>query len=120
MSDFSSITDAELLEHAEHGFEYLGELDAEIGSEVAMFGDSWPGSARSYGEGRYELLAVENEIHRRGLRAPNPIPAANHHAGEVLYHAGYPTGALYPEDYQRPVALADKLRTKVVENDIPF
>lgn len=71
MNDLTTLTDADLLEAADHAEEYYGEVSSQNASERAMFGDSGPGSAASERRAYQSVAAYRNEIARRWPKPAN-------------------------------------------------
>lgn len=69
--DFSTFTDDDLAEYLDGMGEVYGETYAQYRSEIAMFGDAWPGSALEVAAMRRDLEAAEAEWTRRH---PTPPP----------------------------------------------
>jgi hypothetical protein len=117
MADFSEYSDSEIIEHIDMGCEYLGEMEAEVGSEVARYGDGPPGSALQIASARESLAAGLAEAQRRGLPGIHPLPFPCQEIASILRFVDY-----NPEPFPGAgLAPAVHVTSRApVEDDIPF
>jgi hypothetical protein len=119
MADFSDFNNDDLMGHIDEGYEYLGEMEAEIGSEVARFGDGPPGSALQVASIRESLAAALAEGSRRGLEV-HPLPFPCREIASILRYVEF-NPEPFPGEAERMVALElVAISEAPPEDDIPF
>lgn len=82
---FADYSDGDLLAHIGEGLEHLSEIEAEVGSEVALAGDGPPGSAVSIATMRENLSDAIATACMRGLGV-SPLPAPCREVASILRH----------------------------------
>lgn len=127
MADFSDYSDSEIIEEIGMGCEYLGEMEAEVGSEVAMYGDGPPGSALQIASARESLAAVLAEAQRRGLPGIHPLPHPCREIASILRYVDYnpepfpvPLPPVETDGWVTVYASAPAVTPEPPEDDIPF
>ena len=122
MADFSDFSNEDLMGHIDEGYEILGETEAEVGSEVARYGDGPPGSALQVASIRESVAAALAEGSRRGLEV-HPLPFPCQEIASILRYVEY-NPEPFPGESERTLALAEARLVAISEappeDDIPF